>query len=112
TPDAKRELSEMARERVMGHIHGRVCVEWRGIAEPNQAVILAEEEARRILELLRFSIPMLYATTSAVVIGLQGEALAGSRHTLTMTPDLRNFFQTFNLTGSVIAFELSSSNLE
>jgi hypothetical protein len=47
------------------------CAEFCIIAEPDRALERAEEETRRVIDLIRFSVPVIYPDESRVVIGLQ-----------------------------------------
>jgi hypothetical protein len=53
---------------------GKGIAVYEVIAEPDHAQDLAEQEARRTLELIRLAIPGMYGASDQVRVGLVGEA--------------------------------------
>jgi hypothetical protein len=86
TEEQKESIFKQFDEKYVTKVRGRVCSEFTVVAESRRAKELAEEETRRALDLLRFSIPCLYGDRR-VMIGLQGEACEDGRSTVSITTD-------------------------
>ena len=57
---------------------GAICAECCVIAESQRAREKAEEETRRVLDILRYAISMLFSRGLNTMIGLQGEVLSST----------------------------------
>jgi hypothetical protein len=90
TEDEKQALIRSEIHIIQG-MQGWVCAKFRAVAEPERARDRAETEARRVLDLLRFAVPMLYPPWVNVAVGFDGEVFATQR----MTPTLSDV--NFNL---------------
>ena len=73
TDEEKQQIIQMEREHFLRGIQNNVCAEFRVIAEPGRARERAEEETRRVLDILRYSIPSLYPDNYRVSVSLMGE---------------------------------------
>ncbi|MCK4408708.1 MAG: hypothetical protein KAW67_01395, partial [Candidatus Eisenbacteria sp.] len=60
---------------------GNVCAEFKAVAEPDRARERAEEEARRVVDLLRYVVPAVKREYVRVATALDGEALSRSYRT-------------------------------
>jgi hypothetical protein len=109
TEEEKPQLAEMQRAIIGNHLEGVVCAEFRVIAEPNRARERAEDETRRVLELLRFARPALYPENLQVAVGLAGEVFRASRITPTYSP--RSYNLNVENTGPHFSFDLSEETL-
>lgn len=79
TVEQKHNLFERYKQHVE-KVTGRVCAEYRVVAEPIRAQELAVAETRRAVDLLRFAVLNLRKSGSKYVIGIQGDV---SEDTLT-----------------------------
>jgi hypothetical protein len=84
TTEQKHAFFKNLDEHYLAKIRGRVCGEVRVVAEPRRAEEIALEEARRVIDLLRFSILLLDRDKDKKVIGLQGEACEDTRATVSI----------------------------
>lgn len=74
TEEQVSHFKQWAREQ----LHGKVCVEFRAIAEPDRAIERAREETRRAVELLTFANASLFPAEhpqSSTIVGFDGEVL-------------------------------------
>lgn len=72
TEEQVSHFKQLAREQ----LHGKVCAEFRAIAEPDRAIERAREETRRAVELLTFANVSLFPAEhpqSSTIVGLDGE---------------------------------------
>jgi hypothetical protein len=72
-------------ENLLRSLQGTVCAEFRTVAEPDRARERAETESRRVLDLLRFTLPTLYSPNWNVAVGLAGEVFQAQRITPTLS---------------------------
>ncbi len=110
--EEKKNRIQMARKVFLSPINGKVCAEYKVVAEPRRAKELAEEELRRALDLFRFSMPALYHDSLNCLIGLEGEIIQGSRSTLIISSDAKSFSAPSELVGALQPFELSPGNVD
>ena len=84
----------------------RVCVKYKKIAEPEMARKSAENEARKVIDILRYAIPALYKESERVAIGLQGESPLNTRHVV-IAPNHKESFNIYmdNYVTSIILFK-------
>ena len=75
TPYSKDTQAKILAERVeyLQQLRGKVVAQYSVIAEPKRASERAEDEARRVVDLLRFAIPALYNDNLNVTVGLDGD---------------------------------------
>lgn len=99
-----------SQKRLLESLDGVVCAEFRAVAEPQRARQRAEDETRRVLDLLRFAIPVLYAQELQVAVGFLGEVFNTNRITPTFSND--RFNVSVSRIGPRTELELSSTNLE
>jgi len=110
------DVKKSAFERFRAYVEefqGSVCAEYRLVAEPEKAQERALEEARRIIDLLRFSIPFLYGNLARrVAIGLQGDITSDTRTILQVSSPVDHFGLSRSRVGPIIDFELNQDNLK
>ncbi len=94
----------------LNSLKNMVCSVHRVIAEPIRARERAEEETRRVLDVLRFSIPSLYRPELNVSIGLFGEVCFSKRLVPTFSEDIR-FGIAIKSIGPLCQFEVSNENI-
>lgn len=112
TPEEKAKILELEQRKIGDNIRNQVCSIFKVVAEPEQAWIRAEEETRRVLDLLRFAIPALYPKGFNVAIGLQGEVFRVSRWIPILSTDGKSFTAQENIVGPLIPFEINDPHLE
>jgi hypothetical protein len=86
---------------LLQRIADKVCSEFIVIAEPDRARQRAEEETRRVIDLLRYSIPALYPRSILVSVGLVGESLVSVPR-----------FSPVKTIGPLTPFQINEANLE
>lgn len=94
------------------NLREKVCSELHIIAEPVRAREFAEEETRRVLDLLRYSIPALYRVDRNISISLQGEVSRGVRTGIILSTDSSSFKFDSRRVGSIGNFDLSKKHIE
>lgn len=107
------DLRQMAQENeeVLERILlNSVCAKYSVIAEPNRAVELAKEETRRSLDVLRFSIPLLYRRKDNVRIEIEGEAGNGRCRHLIISED--SSFFSIGVKSSRKTFDINRKYLD
>lgn len=91
-----RQMAQENEEVIERILLNSVCARYSVIAEPNRAVELAKEETKRSLDILRFSIPILYRRKDNIRIEIEGEAGNGRCRCLIISEDLRFFSKVFS----------------
>jgi len=112
TPEEKAKILELEQRKIRDNIRNQVCSIFKVVAEPEQAKIRAEEETRRVLDLLRFAIPALYPKGFNVAIGLKGEVFRVSRCIPILSTDGKFFNIHEHIVGPLIPFEINEPHLE
>lgn len=112
TPEQKEQFVQSMRQQIFDSLRETVCAEFRIIAEPGRARERAEEETRRILDLLRYSIPALYQEGYNVAVGLQGEISREIRTTPILSSDVDRFNWHRQVVGPLVPLELSPEHIE
>lgn len=109
TEEEKVRIRELYESNVVGHLAGQVVAKYTVTAEPQRAIERAEEEARRAVDVLRFSIPAVYPSGYRVEVGLEGDV---SRE-LSWVAVFGSAGMTANhrVKGSLQPFELSAETL-
>ncbi len=108
----KRMFFEQEKERINKSLRDRVCAEITLTAEPERALEIAETEARRTIDLLRYSIPSIYSANKRVMIGLQGEYSWQTRYVPIIAVDGSSFNCRDQGVGPLFPLELSTTNVE
>lgn len=112
TPEEKAKILELEQRKIGDNIRNQVCSIFKVVAEPERARIRAEEETRRVLDLLRFAIPTLYPKGWNVAIGLQGEVFRVKRWIPILSTDGKSFNAHEHIVGPLIPFEINEPHLE
>jgi hypothetical protein len=112
TQEEREAFLNMERLMLEKNIRGHVCAEFTVIAEPTRAQERAEEEARRVLDLLRYSIHFLYSDSFQVYVGLQGEVIYTPRVVPVISADGRSFSIQQSISGSLHPFEINQPNID
>lgn len=89
-----------------------ICAEYHIVAEPQRARERAEEETRDVLDLLRYSISLLYPEKLNVGVGFQGEIISFIRIEPILSSDEQSFELHHSHKGPLCPFELSTDNLQ
>lgn len=113
TEKEKKLILDNGTKRIKDHIEGIVCAKFSVNAEAIRAKERGEDEARRIIDLFRYAIPVIYSDQLRVSVGLYGEVLP----TVTkLSPIISNkgkiFSMRYESTGPLQAFALSNENKE
>lgn len=108
---AKDSMLESIRQDLANRFLGHVCAKFEVVAEQTRAKERAEDEARRALDLLRFSIPTIFRDNQQVQVGLAGEVGYATRQTFSLVPN-RRWSQSDNAVGSVTPFKLTPDSIE
>jgi hypothetical protein len=112
TAEEKEHHTQFFRQQILRELAGKVCAEYRVVAEPGRARERAEVESHRVLDLLRYCIPSLYPKGKDVAIGLQGEISFEPRLTPIISSDINSFTLDSQLVGPYVTFELSLKSME
>lgn len=112
TDKEKQQMVQIEREHFLRGIQNNVCAEFRVIAEPGRARERAEEETRRVLDILRYSIPSLYPDNCRISVSLLGEIISTSRWIPIISSDSKSFSESSRLIGPLVPFELGDSNIK
>jgi hypothetical protein len=105
----KQQFVKINRELLM-ELRGLTCARFDAVAEPVRARERAEEESRRILDLLRYAVPTLYPKNYRVAVGLLGDVFSTRRVVPIHSP--QNFNITVESIGPLAPLELSPQNVE
>lgn len=105
-------MVQIEREHFLGGIQNSVCAEFLVIAEPGRARERAEEETRRVLEILRYSIPSLYPDNCRINVSLMGEISRTSRWIPIISSDSKSFSESSRAVGPLVPFELGDSDIK
>lgn len=107
-PKNQNELMTSVMREQFAQLENLVCAEFRVLAEPTRAKERAEEEARRVIDLLYYAMPFVYPTANPLemVIALQGEAYGGRRVTPIFPVPDTGFSLVDEVVGPRWAFEL------
>jgi hypothetical protein len=106
TSEEKAKTLELGQRKIGDNIRNQVCAIFKVVAEPQQARIRAEEETRRVVDLLRFAIPVLYPKGLNVAIGLQGEVFRVNRLIPIFSTGGKSFNADEHIIGPLIPFEI------
>ena len=112
TDEEKKMHFDFEKELINEYLRDRVCAEISLLAEPDRALEIAETEAQRALDLLRYAIPAIYSSDKKVTIGLQGEYSSQTRYAQIFSADGQSFSCTITSVGPLFPLELSTQNLE
>ena len=85
---------------------------YKTIAEPGRAQEKAIFEVQRILDVIRYAIPILYSSKDRVRVGLQGDIGAISRAVFSLSGDGKQVSFSEERVGAFKTFEINESNLE
>ena len=112
TDDEKQMYFEQEKEDVNKFLRNKVCAVVTVTAEPERALEIAEAEAQRTIDLLRYAIPAIYSGDKRVIIGLQGEYSWQTRYVPIIAVDGSGFNIINRVVGPLYPLELSTENLE
>jgi len=111
TEEEKQQMIQTEREYFLRGIQNNVCAELRMIAEPGRAQERAEEETRRALEILRYSISSLYPDNCRISVSLMGEITSTPRWTPVISSDCKSFTWNSQVIGPLTPFELRDDKI-
>lgn len=111
TAEEKKQLIQFSTE-CLSSIQNSICAEFRVIAEPDRALERAEEEARRVLDIIRYSIPALYSNDQRVKVSLMGEITTLVKCSPMISSDSKSFTLNNQMIGPLIPFELNDENIK
>ena len=112
TPTEQAQGVQRLRQEIYPVVQGKVCAEFRVIAEAQRAIERAEEECRRVLDLLRYAIPLIFSRGYQFKIGLWKEAMRDSSETLVLTQQSPLFVKSSKLVGSNADFILNEQTVQ
>lgn len=110
--EQKKEIIEKNMELLKG-LHNKVCAEFSVVAEPRRTLERAEDETRRIIDLLRFATPAIYSKDLNVAVGIDGEI-----HDITirtspvLSMDVRSFNFYFERVGALSPFVINKDTIK
>lgn len=112
TDNFKQKLKKNAEESIK-NMHGNVCTEFCVTAEPIRARERAEEETRRVIDIIRYFIPILYRDKLRVNVSLIGEMIPIIIRFMPIISSDSKFFQlAYQKVGSLNPFELNDRNIK
>ncbi len=111
TAEQKKEAVKSFREMIKT-LHGTICAEFKIVAEQRRARERAEEETRRVIDLILYSIPALYQKELRVTTGLLGEVSFVSRITPIIASDERRFSVDIYPVGPATNFDLTPGHIK
>lgn len=111
TTEVKQEMIQMS-HNILESLLGDACAKFHAIAEPERARERAEEETRRVLDILRYCIPFLYPSNRRVNVSLKGEKNRQLRWTPIVSYDKKSAFLRSQLIGPIAPFELNNKNID
>jgi hypothetical protein len=95
---------------IYDHIYKHVCSEFHIIAEPIYAVKRAEEETRKVIDLLRYAIPFIPGFR--LRIGLVGEVSRARRLCVASSINGQGFYSSGSHIGSLDDLKISPQNVK
>lgn len=111
TAEEKKQIIQFSIE-CLSSIQNCICAEFRVIAEPDRALERAEEETRRVLDIIRYSIPSLYHDDQKVKVSLMGEIFNTVKCSPMISSDGKSFTLNNQMVGPLIPFELSDESIK
>lgn len=111
TTEAKQEMIQMS-HNIFESLLGDACAKFHAIAEPERARERAEEETRRVLDILRYCIPFLYTSNLRVNLSLKGERNRQLRWTPIVSCDKKSASLRSRVIGPIAPFELNNKNID
>jgi Apea-like HEPN len=112
TEEQKKDMLNIEGGDISNYLRGNICAEVHVVAEPNQAMKLAEEEARKVLDLFRYVIPALHHDSTKVALGLQGEGPSTVRYTTLISNDNSRAKSERKVASRLFWFNVSPDNLK
>lgn len=109
---ARQEHVRETQRIIIETIRRTTCTEFHAIAEPIRAQQRATEETRRILDLLRYSIPALYPKDAEVKIGLMGDLFQGPVMRLILATNFADLTRKGEHVGPLQPLRLTPENIE
>lgn len=111
TDEEKQMFVEQENENLNKFLRNKVCAIIEVTAEPDRALEIAETEAERTIDLLRYAIPAIYSPSKNVAVGLQGEYSYQTRYTPIFAIDGKSFSCINSVVGPLFPLELSDTNV-
>jgi len=115
TPYSKETQAEILTERIeyLQQLRGKVVAQYSVIAEPKRASERAEDETRRIIDLLRFAIPALYNDDLNVTVGLDGDISNSTYRIIPVSSaEIQSVHLYFARRGSLSHLEINKKNIK
>jgi len=110
-PEEKELLVQQQRQRIRG-LRGMVCAEFHSVGEPERARERAEEETRRVLDLLRYAILASHPKGYNAAVGEQGEVDFGARTIPIVPSSAQDFDWHSQVVGPWAPFEICPESIE
>jgi|WetSurSiteA1Bulk_404760.scaffolds.fasta_scaffold44250_1 hypothetical protein len=107
---AKIHHHNLEHEHLYKYIYKYVCSEFRIVAEPIYAIEKAEEETRKVIDLLRYAIPFIPGLR--LRIGLVGEVFRTYRFVAASSINSQGFHSSGSFIGSLDDLEISPQNIK
>jgi len=108
--EAKQEMMQVSR-KVFKSLLGSACAKFQVVAEPERARERAEEETRRVLDILRYCIPFLYQKSLRVNVSLKAEKNRQVRWTPIISCDMKSASLKSELIGQIALFKLDNESI-
>jgi Apea-like HEPN len=107
-----REMLKQHTSLQLQALKGKICAKFRVIAEPTRARELAEQETRRVFDVLNYGLPSLYSKDLHVTIGFAGEVNTNTLTIPILSSDGESYNPQSRVTGSLCHFELIEPNIK
>ena len=108
--ETKQEIMQVSR-KVFKSLLGDACAKFQVVAEPERARERAEEETRRVLDILRYCIPFLYQKSLRVNVSLKAEKNRQVRCTPIISCDMKSASLKSELIGQIALFKLDNESI-
>lgn len=111
TMEVKQEIIRR-NHSILEALRGDTCTRFEVTAEPERAKERAEEETRRVLDILGYCIPFLYPSNLRVNISLKGEIDRQLRCTPMISSDGKSASLPSRVIGPIAPFALNNENID
>jgi hypothetical protein len=100
------------RKQLVSELKDRVCIDCRVVADTGRAQELAEIEAARVVDLLRYAVPALYARGQRVTVALSGDVQRGERPVFAISTSSGAYEMRNVRVGALGEFRITSETIE
>ncbi len=108
--EVKQQMKQVS-HKVFKSLLGDVYAQFQVVAEPERARERAEEETRRVLDILRYCTPFLYHKSLRVYVSLKAEKNRQVRWTPIISCDMKSSSLSSKLIGQIALFKLDNESI-